>query len=77
MLRNEAWPSKATFLSESRAQVPTPGSHPRLFNLDCRAGAPPDDFSVLGPNWGLPTYNWEEMSKDGFALVEIAFPQNG
>ncbi|MCH5347497.1 MAG: 4-alpha-glucanotransferase, partial [Muribaculaceae bacterium] len=25
---------------------------PRLFNLDCQAGAPPDDFSVLGQNWG-------------------------
>ncbi len=40
--------------------------HPRLFNMDCQAGAPPDDFSVLGQNWGFPTYNWEEMSKDGF-----------
>ena len=40
---------------------------PRLFNMDCQAGAPPDDFSVLGQNWGFPTYNWEEMSKDGFA----------
>lgn len=40
---------------------------PRLFNLDCQAGAPPDDFSVLGQNWGFPTYNWDEMSKDGFA----------
>lgn len=39
---------------------------PRLFNLDCQAGAPPDDFSVLGQNWGFPTYNWEEMNKDGF-----------
>ncbi|MCH5230752.1 MAG: 4-alpha-glucanotransferase [Muribaculaceae bacterium] len=39
---------------------------PRLFNMDCQAGAPPDDFSVLGQNWGFPTYNWEEMSKDGF-----------
>ena len=39
----------------------------RLFNMDCQAGAPPDDFSVLGQNWGLPTYNWEEMGRDGFA----------
>lgn len=38
---------------------------PRLFNLDSQAGAPPDDFSVLGQNWGLPTYNWEEMWRDG------------
>ena len=46
---------------------------PRLFNLDCQAGAPPDDFSVLGQNWGLPTYNWEEMSKDGFAWWKARF----
>lgn len=38
----------------------------RLFNMDCQAGAPPDDFSVQGQNWGFPTYNWEEMNKDGF-----------
>lgn len=40
--------------------------NPKLFNMDCQAGAPPDDFSVLGQNWGFPTYNWEEMNKDGF-----------
>lgn len=40
--------------------------NPELFNVDCQAGAPPDDFSVLGQNWGLPTYNWDEMEKDGF-----------
>ncbi len=39
---------------------------PRLFNMNCQAGAPPDDFSILGQNWGFPTYNWDEMSKDGF-----------
>ena len=39
---------------------------PRLFNMNCQAGAPPDDFSVLGQNWGFPTYNWEAMAEDGF-----------
>lgn len=39
---------------------------PHLFNMDCQAGAPPDDFSVLGQNWGFPTYNWDEMARDGF-----------
>ena len=38
---------------------------PRYFNLNGQAGAPPDDFSVNGQNWGLPTYNWDEMLKDG------------
>jgi len=47
--------------------------NPRLFNLDCQAGAPPDDFSVLGQNWGFPTYNWEEMARDGFAWWKSRF----
>ncbi len=38
---------------------------PRYFNLKGQAGAPPDDFSVKGQNWGFPTYNWDEMIKDG------------
>ena len=37
---------------------------PRYFNLNGQAGAPPDDFSVNGQNWGFPTYNWDEMIKD-------------
>lgn len=41
--------------------------YPRLFNLDSQAGAPPDAFSADGQNWGLPTYNWDEMAKDGYA----------
>ncbi len=56
---------KGTFPIGISRPVPTPGPIPRLFNLNSQAGAPPDDFSVLGQNWGLPTYNWEEMSRDG------------
>ena len=41
--------------------------HPQLFNLDSRAGAPPDYFSSEGQNWGFPTYNWENMAEDGYA----------
>ena len=37
---------------------------PKYFNLNGQAGAPPDDFSVNGQNWGFPTYNWDEMLKD-------------
>ena len=48
-------------------------TQPRLFNLNSQAGAPPDDFSVLGQNWGLPTYNWEEMNRDGFAWWKARF----
>ncbi len=42
-------------------------SHPDLFNLDVQVGAPPDDFSAEGQNWGFPSYNWETMTKDGYA----------
>ncbi|MEG2156228.1 MAG: 4-alpha-glucanotransferase [Bacteroidaceae bacterium] len=37
----------------------------QLFNFEMQAGAPPDDFSKDGQNWGFPTYNWEGMMKDG------------
>ena len=40
---------------------------PKYFNLNGQAGAPPDPFSADGQNWGFPTYNWDEMLKDGCA----------
>lgn len=47
--------------------------NPSLFRMDSQAGAPPDDFSVQGQNWGFPTYNWEEMARDGFAWWKARF----
>lgn len=40
---------------------------PHYFNLDGQAGAPPDDFSANGQNWGFPTYNWEVMEQDNYS----------
>ena len=40
---------------------------PHYFNLNGQAGAPPDDFSINGQNWGFPTYNWDVMEQDGYA----------
>lgn len=48
-------------------------THPELFNLDSSAGAPPDDFSIMGQNWGFPTYNWDVMARDGFAWWKARF----
>lgn len=40
--------------------------YPHLFHMDMQAGAPPDDFSATGQNWGFPTYNWEAMSGENY-----------
>lgn len=45
--------------------------YPELFNMDCQAGAPPDDFAIDGQRWGMPTYNWEAMKDNSYQwLVE-------
>ncbi|NLA16191.1 MAG: 4-alpha-glucanotransferase [Bacteroidales bacterium] len=46
---------------------------PHLFHMESQAGAPPDEFSVHGQNWGFPTYNWEVMEKDGYAWWKNRF----
>jgi 4-alpha-glucanotransferase len=46
---------------------------PELFNTNLQAGAPPDDFSATGQNWGFPTYNWELMEKDGYTWWKKRF----
>ena len=37
-----------------------------LFNMDAQVGAPPDDFSVTGQNWGFPSYNWDRMKAENY-----------
>ncbi len=46
---------------------------PQLFNMDTQTGAPPDAFAVKGQNWGFPTYDWDEMRKDGYAWWRSRF----
>lgn len=41
-------------------------AHPSLFNMNQQAGAPPDDFAVMGQNWKFPTYNWEVMKENNY-----------
>jgi len=41
--------------------------HREYFDLDVRAGAPPDMFSKLGQNWGFPCYNWAKLESDDYA----------
>ncbi|MCG8309572.1 MAG: 4-alpha-glucanotransferase [Cytophagales bacterium] len=40
---------------------------PDLYHMDKQAGAPPDAYAISGQNWGFPTYDWEEMARDGYS----------
>lgn len=46
---------------------------PYYFNMNGQAGAPPDAFSTKGQNWGMPTYNWKVMEKDGYQWWQRRF----
>ncbi len=48
-------------------------TEPSYFNMDAQAGAPPDDFSATGQNWGFPTYNWENMEADHYTWWKKRF----
>ncbi len=48
---------------------------PDQYNMCWQAGAPPDDFTAVGQNWGFPTYNWKKMQEDGFAWWKQRFEQ--
>lgn len=47
--------------------------NPQLFNMEQQTGAPPDDFAAYGQNWGFPTYNWQEMRRDGYSWWKSRF----
>jgi 4-alpha-glucanotransferase len=48
---------------------------PQLYNMNMQAGAPPDDFTIKGQNWGFPTYNWKKMEEDHFEWWRQRFHQ--
>ncbi len=48
---------------------------PELYHMNWQAGAPPDDFTAIGQNWGFPTYNWKRMQADGFSWWRQRFQQ--
>lgn len=48
---------------------------PDLYNMNWQAGAPPDDFTAIGQNWGFPTYNWARMQQDDFLWWRQRFEQ--
>jgi 4-alpha-glucanotransferase len=44
-------------------------SHASQFQLHIALGAPPDDFSAEGQDWGLPAYDWLAMEADELAWI--------
>ncbi|MDR3713813.1 MAG: 4-alpha-glucanotransferase [Puia sp.] len=48
---------------------------PGLYHMDFQAGAPPDNFAIKGQNWGFPTYNWDQMARDGYSWWKQRFEQ--
>jgi len=48
---------------------------PEMYNTCWQAGAPPDDFTAVGQNWGFPTYNWKKMQENGFSWWKKRFEQ--
>jgi 4-alpha-glucanotransferase len=46
-------------------------SHAAQFQLPLSLGAPPDDFSADGQDWGLPPYDWLAMEGDDLAWVRM------
>lgn len=48
-------------------------AEPQYFNMNSQAGAPPDDFSVNGQNWGFPTYNWDALANDDYSWWKKRF----
>jgi 4-alpha-glucanotransferase len=44
-------------------------SHASQFQLHLVLGAPPDEFSAEGQDWGLPPYDWLAMEGEDFAWV--------
>jgi 4-alpha-glucanotransferase len=44
-------------------------SHAAQFQLNVSLGAPPDDYSADGQDWGLPAYDWLAMEADNLGWI--------
>jgi 4-alpha-glucanotransferase len=71
--RNEAHELGVTVFGDLPFMVseasPDVWSRPDEFMLDVSLGVPPDAFSAIGQDWGLPTYRWDQIASTGFAWI--------
>jgi 4-alpha-glucanotransferase len=44
-------------------------AHQNIIRRDARLGVPPDEFSAVGQDWGLPYFDFEAMKADEFAWL--------
>jgi isoamylase len=50
---------------------------PWLFRTDLHVGAPPDDSSSDGQDWGLPLYDWPALARDSFGWIRARASRAG
>lgn len=50
----------------------------KYFKLELASGAPPDMYFALGQKWGMPPYNWDNISGDNFEYLKqrLQFAEN-
>jgi 4-alpha-glucanotransferase len=46
-------------------------ANPTVLRRDARLGAPPDDFSATGQDWGLPYFDFAAMERDDYAWLRL------
>ena len=51
-------------------------AHRPFYAVGCRVGAPPDDFSPQGQDWGFPPPNREAHRRDGYELFAQSIRKN-
>jgi 4-alpha-glucanotransferase len=51
-------------------------AHASFFVSGCRVGAPPDDFSPQGQDWGFPPPNSQRHREDGYKLFAESIRKN-
>jgi 4-alpha-glucanotransferase len=52
-------------------------SRPTDFRLDRSVGTPPDAFSAVGQDWGLPAYHWDHMRANDHAWLRARAARAG